>query len=391
MTNAFRLLCLSRAGTGTAAMAYAGALPFLQSAWAMDGATAGSVQASYNFANALALLVASWLADRLGAKRVFLFSAWAGVAAMALFALFARGHASALVLAALVAATQGGAYTPALMLVAEMVPPARRGGAIGGMLAAGSFGYLLSIAFSLGGASLLDYRWGFALCAIGPVLGAIAGSLALRRHPNTVHARHGGGDGLLKAMLTPVSVLLTLGYTAHCWELLGAWAWVPAFLAASLAGLGLTPLLTGLVVACAVHLSGMAATVVVGRASDHWGRPAVLLGVAILGAALSSSLGWSAQAGPLAALVLACAASFFILGDSGVLSTAMTEAVPPRHLGSALALRSILGFGAGSVSPIVLGATLDATGQWGWAFMVLGAGGALAAVAAGFLVWRRRG
>lgn len=391
MNTAFRLLCLSRTGTCMAAMAYAGALPFLQAAWGMDGATAGSVQAAYNVANALGLLVASWLSDRLGARRVYLVSAWAGVAAMALFALFARSHASALVLAALVAATQGGAYTPALMLVAEMVPPARRGGAIGIILATASFGYLLSILASLGGAALLDYRWGFAACAVGPLLGAVAGSLALRRHPDTVHPRHGaGGEGLFKVMLAPASLLLMLGYTFHCWELLGAWAWVPAFLNAALVGLGLGPLLGGLAVACAVHLSGMAATVVMGLASDRWGRPLVLFTVAVLGAALSSSLGWSLPAGPLAALLLAALASFFILGDSGVLSAAMTEMVPPRHLGTALALRSVLGFGAGSLSPVVFGATLDATGQWGWAFMTLGAGGAVAALAAGLLMRRGR-
>lgn len=383
MNTPFRLLCLSRAGTCVAAMAYAGALPFLQSAWGMDGATAGSVQAAYNFANALALLLASWLADRLGAKRVYLVSAWAGMAAMALFALFARSHASALVLAVLVAATQGGAYTPALMLVAEMVPPARRGGAIGGVLAAASFGYVLSISAALGGAALLDYRWGFALCALGPLAGAVAGSLALRHHPNTIHPRHGAaGAGLWRIMVTPVSLLLLAGYTAHCWELLGTWAWVPAFLTHALSGLGLGAVGTGLVVACAVHLSGTAANLIAGRLSDRWGRPPVLLGIAVLGAACSFAVGWSLQAGPWAALAVACLASFFVLADSGVLSTAMTEAVPPHYLGSALALRSILGFSAGALSPVAFGATLDATGQWGWAFTVLAAGGLLASAAA---------
>ena len=60
-----RLLSLSRAGTCVAAMAYAGALPYVRAAWGMDAATAGSVQSAYNFSVALALLVASWAADRL--------------------------------------------------------------------------------------------------------------------------------------------------------------------------------------------------------------------------------------------------------------------------------------------------------------------------------------
>jgi hypothetical protein len=54
-------------------------------------------------------------------------------------------------------------------------------------------------------------------------------------------------------------------------------------------------------------------------------------------------------------------------------------------MGAAFGLRSVLGFGAGAISPIVLGAVLDLTNpgvtengvfyNWGWAFSVLGIGG----------------
>ena len=52
------------------------------------------------------------------------------------------------------------------------------------------------------------------------------------------------------------------------------------------------------------------------------------------------------------------------------------------YLGSAFGLRSLFGFGAGAISPVVFGAVLDwtnphAPGQpydssWGWAFVILG-------------------
>ncbi|MGE5516994.1 MAG: hypothetical protein ACM31D_14385 [Bacteroidota bacterium] len=104
---------------------------------------------------------------------------------------------------------------------------------------------------------------------------------------------------------------------------------------------------------------------------------------------LTAAAGWSPAWHPLVTLALAAAASFAAYGDSGVLSTAMTEAVPRRHLGTVLALRSILGFGAGAVSPVVFGAVLDQSGQWGWAFSALAAGG-LVAVAAALMLPRRR-
>src|SRR3546814_14291110 len=83
---------------------------------------------------------------------------------------------------------------------------------------------------------------------------------------------------------------------------------------------------------------------------------------------------------------------FAALGDSGVLSTAMADAVPAGQLGRLLALRSILGFGAGALSPLAFGWILDLTNppgalpsQWGWAFTMLAAGGILATLAAWFL------
>jgi MFS family permease len=80
---------------------------------------------------------------------------------------------------------------------------------------------------------------------------------------------------------------------------------------------------------------------------------------------------------------------FAALGDSGVLSSAMADAVAPSQLGRLLALRSILGFGAGAVSPAAFGLVLDLTNapdqapsHWGWAFAMLGGGGLIATAAA---------
>jgi len=73
------------------------------------------------------------------------------------------------------------------------------------------------------------------------------------------------------------------------------------------------------------------------------------------------------------------------LGDSPVLSASLTEVVEPSYLGSALGLRSLLGFGVGGISPLVFGTVLDWTNTassssapyftWGWAYSVLGIGG----------------
>jgi MFS family permease len=126
-----------------------------------------------------------------------------------------------------------------------------------------------------------------------------------------------------------------------------------------------------------------------GGLSDRLGRRTVLLALAALSAACSFGFGW--LIGMPIALLLAVGAlyAFTALGDSPVLSTAFTESVPAAYLGAGLALRSLLGFGAGAVAPLAFGAVLDATNPsgvppatWGWAFVTLGLGGAGAAGAA---------
>lgn len=59
--------------------------------------------------------------------------------------------------------------------------------------------------------------------------------------------------------------------------------------------------------------------------------------------------------------------------------------MPSAYRGSALALRSLLGYGAGAAAPLLFGAMLDwygirAAGAWGWAFVSLGIAGAGAVV-----------
>jgi MFS family permease len=134
---------------------------------------------------------------------------------------------------------------------------------------------------------------------------------------------------------------------------------------------------------------GLLASSTMGRLSDHLGRRTVLVALAAISTVCSFTIGWLVSAP--AAIVVAVGAlyAFTALGDSPVLSTALTEAVRPAYLGAALALRSFLGFGAGAVAPLVFGAVLDATNPrgvapatWGWAFAALGLGGLIATVSA---------
>jgi len=370
-------------------MIYSGSLPFLLDEWSMSGTEAGAIQSVFNLAYAASLLVASWLSDHIGAKRVFLASNAFSLMAFALFALAARSYESALILYGIVGLALGGSYTPALMLVAAKVPSSSRGTAMGVVLAGSSLGYCAAIALAASGIPVFGYRPTWAVVTVVLSIGLAASVAALIEEPGDVNrseALKHCETSFASTLGSRRSILLTTGYTAHCWELLGMWAWAPAFLTITLAQQIEWPAATlGIVIACILHFSGAVSTLVSGSLSDRFGRRFILVSMALLGAVLSFFFGWSGSWGATVVLVLASIYGFATIADSGVLSTAMTESVPQQYLGSMLALRSILGFGAGAISPLAFGWVLDVTNpdhsdprNWGWAFAMLGVGGSLA-------------
>lgn len=385
-------VCAARTCLTSVFMTYAAALPVLRTEWGMSATAAGSISTGFQAGYAVSLVAFSSLADRVGARRVFLGSAWLSALSALAFAFWARSYTTGLVLYTLVALSQGGTYTTAIMLIADRYPSERRGAAVGWLIASSSAGYALSLL--LAGPSLAwgGYEAAFMVTACGPVVGVCIVWLALRGTPNVVHPPRAGvrfGTAVLK---NRPAMRLILGYTFHSWELLGMWAWTPAFVAAvfAVAGAGsMRAVELASYVAASFHVMGLVASSSMGRLSDGLGRRVVLLALAATSAVCSLAFGWLIAA-PIAVVFLVGALyGFAALGDSPVLSTALTENVSAPYLGAALALRSFLGFGAGAVAPIVFGRILDLTNvpgplptTWGWAFVALGAGGLAAAYCA---------
>lgn len=382
------LLCASRFGTSLVFMTYAATLPALIGAWGMSGVEAGSVAGALGVSFGASVAASTWIADRVGARAVFGVSAWLAAIASLVFAVFATSFQTGLVLITLIGLTQGGTYGPAMILVAEYAAPGRRGSAMGWLLAAASLGYAGSLGIAALALEMADYRVAFLASAAGPVLGVVAAGLGLRAMRSAPRQEPAAPSPIpLRSPPRRAAALLTLGYVGHGWELLGMWAWMPAFLVFATATPGEVGVGQGLAVAIGLHLSGFVASVTMGAVSDRVGRRRVLIGLAAAGAVCSFAAGWTVGAplGVLAAFALVY--GFAALGDSSVLSTAMTEAVPQPRLGSALALRSVLGFGAGALAPVVFGAVLGdpgpgGAGRWGWAFAMLGVGGLVATLSA---------
>ena len=369
-------------------MTYPACLNVLLTEWEMTATEGGAIQGAFMAAFAVSLLLSSFLCDRVGAKRVFNWATLLSAITALLFAGFARSFETGLLFVSLMGIFQGGTYTPAIMLVSANTEESRRGAAVGWVLAGMSAGYVVSISLAAPLTALFDYRVAFGATGGITVLGWIMGHIATRGARNTAAPAPTGARS--KAPIANRrSVLLTIGYIGHSWELLGVWAWVPAFLAAAILSRGtLSGAELGLWTALCLHVSGFFSSFLSGYAADRFGARPVLIGFALLGAASALSIGWMTEASVPALFAMAFIVGFASIGDSSVLSSQMTSAVPEDRLGRALGIRSILGIGSGSVSPVVFGITLDtvsADQTWGWAFATLALGGMLAAICAGLL------
>jgi MFS family permease len=388
-------ICLARTFNGLVFMTYAATLPVLQKEWEMSAAAAGTIAGVFQLGYALSLVTFSFLADRMCPKKLYLGSMTACAICALLFAAWARDYVSGLVLYMLTALSMGGNYTTGLIIIAHRYPIEKRGRAIGFFIASTSLGYALSLILSGVAIPAGGYKLAFWITCSGPAVGAMFAWITLYRTFVGKPPRARGQRFSREVLRNRAVMTLIGGYTGHSWEILGMWAWTPAFLAAALAISGYEGVQAvgkGAHLTAGFHLMGLIASFTMGWLSDRLGRAPLMVGLAGVSALCSFSFGWTIGL-PLSIVILVgMVYAFSALGDSPILSATMTEAVSVSYMGAAFGLRSVLGFSAGAISPVVLGAVLDLTNpgvtekgviyNWGWAFSVLGIGGLVAWLAA---------
>ncbi|MEW6670711.1 MAG: MFS transporter [Thermodesulfobacteriota bacterium] len=381
-------ICATRALGGMVFVTYAAALPVLQQEWGMSASAAGSIASGWQVGYAVSMVLLSWLADRIGAKPVYVWSSIIGALFSLAFAVFARSYLSGLILYTLVGTSLAGTYTTGLMILSERYPQNRRGMASGIFVASTSFGFALSliltgIAMPIGG-----YRLSFLVTALGPLAAAIVIWITLSDTPVKIAPRRKGQKFTKEVLGNKPVMLLVAGYSFHNWELQGVRSWIPAFLFAALALRGVDKLNAagfGAYITAGFHLTALLASYSMGALSDRLGRARMLITLAAASSICSFVLGWIVLWPVMAVIAVGLVYAFTTLGDSPVLSAALTEEVEPAYLGAAFGLRSLVGFGAGALAPLVFGIVLDWTNpgkagriefaSWGWAFSTLGLAG----------------
>jgi MFS family permease len=382
-------ICAARVFLFATFMTVAAVIPLITVAWELTATAAGAIVSSFTLCYAVSVFGFAWAADHFGAKRMVVASALAAAAASAAFGFLARDWASAMLVYGLVGLAQGGVYTPLVMLLSDEVERSQRGRAMGWLIASTSVGYCASLGAAAAGIALGGWRSAFVLSGLLPAIGAVVLIASVAAFPNRIHPRPPQVRLRDELVHNRESRLLIAGYTGHSWELLGMWAWVPSFLAAGFALKGAAvsgATMSGAGLSALLHAVGAVAAFTMGRLSDRTGRRPVLVALAAAGAAASFSVGWLVHAPSLILVPIVLAYAFVALGDSPVLTTAISEAVRPGYLGAVLAWRGFAGFGAGAIAPLGVGLVLDlagaagagATVSWGLGFAALGFGGLIA-------------
>jgi MFS family permease len=392
-------ICAGRVFMFATFMTVAATIPLISLEWALSATAAGAIVSSFTLCYAVSVFGFGWAADHFGAKRMVIASAIAAAATSASFGFLAHDWWSAIVAYGLVGLAQGGVYTPLIMVLADEIAPASRGKAMGWLIASTSTGYAASLGVAALGIAIGGWQAAFLLSGLLPAVGAGVLIASLMPFAHRVHPRSGQVRLRDEIVRNRESRLLIAGYTGHSWEVVGMWAWIPAFLAAGFALKGAAPTgasISGAYLSGMLHLFGAVAALTMGRLSDRTGRRPILVVLAAAGAIASFVIGWLIHAPSIVLIPLALAYAFVTLGDSPVLTTAISEVVRPGYLGTVLAWRGLAGFGAGAIAPLGFGLVLDTAAaagasaalSWGLAFGTLGVGGGIALLCA--LALRRR-
>ena len=368
-------LCAAEVATMLGYATYPTLLSMLQTEWRMSNTEAGVVSGAYFGGYMLAVPLLTALTDRIDARRIFMFACLVAAIGSFGFALFADGFLSGALFQGLVGMGLAGTYMPGLKILSDRVAGPRQSRYVSFYTTSFTVGASISFLLPLASLPLIGWRGTFALTGVGPLLAA---AMMLRIAPMPVAARPAGPAPALldfrPVLANRTAMGYILGYTAHCWELLGSRSWLVAFLAfAATLGGGAAPVAPA-VAAAVINLLGMPASIFGNELAMRFGRRRVILVFMVLSGVGSALIGFTAPLPWLVVAALLGLYSMLVMADSSALTAGTIAAARPEQRGITLALHSTLGFGAGMISPTLFGWILDATGgnasttAWGFAY-----------------------
>jgi MFS family permease len=372
--RALALLALALVLSMTTWFSATAVVPELRSEWNLssNGAAWLTISVQLGFVAGALLSSVGNVADVLSPRTVILGGALGAAVANALVAATSSAlHAAPL--RALTGFCLAGVYPPALKLMATWY---RRGRAfaLGTLVGALTIGSALPhLVNGLGG---LDWK---LVVYVTSALTLLGGLIAWRLVPEGPHPFPRGtfDPRQLRLVLRNRGVrLASLGYFGHMWELYAMWAW---FLIFFRDGHGSGAESAAYATFAAIGIGGIGC-VVAGIVADRIDRATVAALSMVASGACALVIGLLVDAPTWVVLVLGLLWGFFVVADSALFSTLVTEQADQSYVGTALAFQLAIGF-ALTVATIWLVPVLEDDVGWRWAFAFLAPGPALGTIA----------
>jgi MFS family permease len=345
---------------------YVFALQTLRSEFQLDNASAGLVSSATLVASAIGGIFAGLLSDRIGRKRVLIYT-------ILIYSLASAGTATSTGLAslvfwrALVGVGLGGEWSAGATLVAESWPPHHRGRAIAFMQAGWALGYMLAAVVTR--IVLPAYGWRVLfLVGVAPALL----TMSIRKRvvdPEiwTAQKHHGTFADLFRGALLRTTVLATLLTSAVLCGYWGLFTWLPGFLSApkSAGGAGMTIFQTTDWVFL-LNIGTFLGYITFGWLADRLGRRVAfvfyMLSAAILVPSYGSAPQWAGASSATVLLYMGPLIGFFGTGFFALFGAMLAELYPTSVRGAGQGFTYNFGRAIGALAPYLVGMVADQRG-----------------------------
>ena len=362
----------------------------LQNLWSLTNLEAGWISGSFFFGYIIATPFLVGLTDSYDSKIVYFISSLIGSIGLILFALFANGFYSALLMWSIVGAGFAGTYMPGLQILNERLDSKGKEKYVSvytaffGLGTAASF-FILGILKEYN----LDWNYGFLIVASFQLFSGIP--IILFSGPRIETKPYVRFSGILKILKSIYNVFKNkkampyiIGYGGHTYELFGyrAWTFACVVFLSSNYNVNLSNIFIANFLAV-IGLTGIFSSIIGAQYCIGKNRPLIISYMGLICFFGSIVTAFSFWINLYLALLFIFIYNILIIMDSGSLTTGTVLNGSSEDRGSRLALHSIIGFFGGALGGPVVGLALDSFGgensklSWSVGFVALGLGSLL--------------
>jgi predicted MFS family arabinose efflux permease len=358
--------------------------------WGLSASQAGLMASAYALGYMLVVPVLTTLTDRYDARIVLIAGSAVSGAATVAFGLFAYNLFTASILWAIAGAGFGGAYMPGLRALTDRLPAGDASRSITLYTSSFSVGVGLSFLVSQLVAAQFGWRAAFIITGIAPIAMVAVAAMLAPFKPTPAAGHPLDFRPVLKNRQT---LGFIFAYGAHCMELYGIRTWIVPFWIFVAAQNGGNSIVGAITISVITAFIALPASILGNESAIRFGRHRAITIVMLTSAALALAIGLSAGFSPWLLLPLIILHGFSVSGDSGALTSGMSQSATATHRGATMAMHTTVGFLGSALGAWGTGLAIDLAGgptaSPGWlaAFTFLAVSASLGPVA---LLWSRK-